>query len=138
MNGSTTADEADPEKLHRSATAKPEQAAAFSPVALTRAERAGSSLQRLELDGRLAVLRGLYWQLRYLRRGDSAGRRRLYRAIRREREKFDGTAIDVELLRLFCRVLACPGNWHAERRYLMRLAWLAEEASAGSSSAYNL
>lgn len=92
------------------------------PLALTGAKRVGSSLQRLELDGRFEVLRGLYWQLRYLRRGDTAGRRRLYRAISVERKKFDGTAFDAELLRLFCRFLACPGDLHAERRYLMRLS----------------
>jgi len=108
------------------------------PLALTGAERAPSSLQRLELDGRFEVLRGLYWQLRYLRRGDTAGRRRLYRAISVERKKFDGTLIDGELLRLFCRFLACPGNLHAERRYLMRLALVAEQSSAGLGSAYNL
>ena len=107
-------------------------------LALTSAKRVGSSLQRLELDGRFEVLRGLYWQLRYLRRGDTAGRRRLYRAISVERKKFDGTAFDAELLRLFCRFLACPGDLHAERRYLMRLALLAEESSARPGTSYNL
>lgn len=91
-------------------------------LALDGAKRAPSSRQRLEFDDRLQVIRALYWQLRYLRPTEDARRRRLYRAIRDEREKFDGTAFDGELLRLFCRYLANPGSSEAERRYLMRLS----------------
>jgi len=86
---------------------------------------------RLEFDVRFSELRALYWFLRQLRRGEQARRRRLYRAISAERKKFDGTGLDAELLRLFCRFLANPGNTAAEKRYLMRLAWLARQRAGG-------
>ncbi|MBK7955700.1 MAG: hypothetical protein IPK02_18125 [Candidatus Accumulibacter sp.] len=75
-----------------------------------------------DLHGRLSQLANLYWRLRWVRRWDSSGRRRVYRLISAHKKNFDGTIFEGELLRLFCRYLANPMNRNSERRYLMLLA----------------
>ena len=81
----------------------------------------------LHLDPRFATLRQLYWRLRLVRSWDSASRRRIYRLISVERRKFDATFFEGELLRLYCRHLANPGNKAAERRYVMLMESIPEE-----------
>nr|CRY95482.1 hypothetical protein [uncultured prokaryote] len=51
-------------------------------------------------------LSSLYWKLRSLRVWDSAGRRKLYRYIRVERDRLVDSGMDAEHVRLFCRHMA--------------------------------
>ncbi|WP_153111060.1 hypothetical protein [Propionivibrio limicola] len=64
-------------------------------------------------------LRNLYWFLRYRRSWDSAGVRRYYRKIGKEKRRLlDEVGVDQEELRLLCRFLANPRNRRAEERWL--------------------
>lgn len=54
------------------------------------------------------TLSNLYWRLRNVRRHDSAGRRKWYRYIRRERDFLVENGVDAELVRLACRYLSKP------------------------------
>lgn len=65
-------------------------------------------------------LSNLYWLLRYYGCRDQARRRKLYRQIA-ERIRLQEAGVDKELVRLLCRSLANPLNWHAAARY-QRLA----------------
>lgn len=53
-------------------------------------------------------IRWCYWNLRYLRAWDSAGRRRMYRRIRKERERLVAGGVDPEYVRLYCRWMSNP------------------------------
>lgn len=69
-------------------------------------------------------LRNLYWLLRHKRGWDAAGVRRLYRAIRAEKQRLHKKNIDKEEIRLLCRYLSNMRNKHAEtawKRYSAQL-----------------
>lgn len=61
----------------------------------------------------------LYWKLRAIRSFDQAGRRRLYRAIRAERDRLEAAGIDSEWIRLYCRYMSSSANDCPELRRLM-------------------
>lgn len=66
-------------------------------------------------------LRWFYWSLRYLRAWDSAGRRKLYRRIRRERDRLVAAGADPEYVRLYCRWMANPVDGAPAFRRLLAL-----------------
>lgn len=63
-------------------------------------------------------LKPYYWRLRMNRSWNQALRRKLYRAIKAEKEKLFLQGIDKEEVRLFCRYLSNLDNKAAESRYL--------------------
>lgn len=67
--------------------------------------------------GWTSVIRNHYWQLRAVRRFDSAGLRRYYRLIEKEKKRLHEAGVDVELVRLLCRHMVNPRNPFAERRF---------------------
>lgn len=61
-------------------------------------------------------LRNFYYMLRYRRYFDSAGKRRYYRYIRRERDCLVASGVNAEHVRLLCRWLSNPAENAALRR----------------------
>lgn len=53
-------------------------------------------------------LRSMYWHLRYCRNWDSAGRRKWYRRIQKEKERLVFSGSNPEFIRLLCRHLCNP------------------------------
>lgn len=64
-----------------------------------------------------AVLCNYYWHLRANRAYDQAARRRYYRKIAGEKKRLVESGVDGEVVRLFCRWMANPGNNDAELRF---------------------
>lgn len=61
---------------------------------------------KTKCDPSMDEIRNLYWRLRALRASDQAGRRRIYRQIKRIKDELLSKGQDPEELRLYCRQFA--------------------------------
>jgi len=57
-----------------------------------------------DTERHLAEIRNLYWQLRAIRPGQGAKRRKLYRLIAKQKAVLIADGLDSEQLRLWCRM----------------------------------
>jgi hypothetical protein len=76
----------------------------------------------------------LYWQLRVLRPGQQAMRRKLYRRIADEKKRLVLEGADLEAVRLLCLHYADPSSEVRQVRLLKRIAEVESAANEAKKS----